>query len=189
MGPAARVINYSSGAWYFASRDPQQIGFNPTGKDPEELEILKTMREHGVHPRYLHYTLDDVTLWDILPQHYHNNYLIAVFIFLFGWLAGFILIAAIGLFYLLIFSCINRIHGQLASSLAFGCGQCLLWQGVFYLLGNFGYQYATFPNLPLVSEGRLSIIFNMLLLGLILSAYRFDRVIEEPVSLGPVTSI
>lgn len=49
----------------------------------------------------------------------------------------------------------------------------------FYVLGNFGFQYATFPNLPLISEGRISIIFNMLLLGLILSAYRYDHVVEE----------
>lgn len=182
------MMDYGSGAWYFASRDLRQIGFNPADKSSEELELFWTMREQGVHPRYLHYTLDNVTLWNILPQHYHNNYLIAVSIFLFGWLAGLILIAAIGLFYLLIFSCVNRIHGQLASSLAFGCGQCLLWQGVFYLLGNFGYQYATFPNLPLISEGRVSIIFNMLLLGLIFSAYRFDHVVDDPVSLGPVAS-
>ena len=47
---------------------------------------------------------------------------------------------------------------------------------VFYLLGNFGYQYGTFPNLPMVSEGRISILFNMLLLGMIFSAYRYDRV-------------
>ena len=79
------------------------------------------------------------------------------------------LVAALLLFYVLLFSCILKIRGILASSLAFCCGQCLLWQGVFYLLGNFGYQYGTFPNLPMVSEGRISILFNMLLLGMIFS--------------------
>lgn len=128
------------------------------------------------------------TLWDILPQHYYNNYIIAVCILLFGWIAGLLLIGAIGLFYLLLFSFISRIQGRLASTLAFACGQCLLWQGVFYLLGNFGYQYAVFPNLPLISEGKMSTIFNMLLLGLIFSAYRYDRVIEEPVHHKPITS-
>jgi len=184
---AVEMMDYGSGAWYFASRDPRQISFNPDDKTPEELDwIRNTLYEHGDWPKYLHYSPDNVTLWDILPQHYHNNYLIAVSIFLFGWLAGFALIAALGLFYLLIFSCINRIHGQLASSLAFCCGQCLLWQGVFYVLGNLGYQYASFPNLPLVSEGRLSIVFNMLLLGLIMSAYRFDHIIDDPLPLKPI---
>lgn len=128
------------------------------------------------------------TLWEILPQHYLNNYIIAVCIFLFGWIAGLLLIGAIGLFYLLLFSFISRIHGHLASTLAFACGQCLLWQGVFYILGNFGYQYAVFPNLPLISEGKLSTIFNMLLLGLIFSAYRYDHVTEDPIPYKPTTS-
>jgi cell division protein FtsW (lipid II flippase) len=131
---------------------------------------------------------NDETLWDILPQHYLNNYIIAVCVFLFGWIAGLLLIGSIGLFYLLLFSFISRIHGHLASTLAFACGQCLLWQGVFYLLGNLGYQYAVFPNLPLISEGKLSTIFNMLLLGLIFSAYRYDHVIEDPINYKPITS-
>lgn len=151
------IIDYGTGAWYFAS--------------PNKF----TSRSYE-------------TLWDILPQHYYNNYIIAVCILLFGWIAGLLLIGAIGLFYLLIFTIISRIHGRLASTLAFSCGQCLLWQGVFYLLGNFGYQYSVFPNLPLISEGKLSIIFNMLLLGLIFSAYRFDHVIEDPVHYKPTTS-
>ena len=100
-------------------------------------------------------------------------------ILLFGWLPGLVLIGAMALFYLLLFSCIARIRGKLASSLAFCCGQCLLWQGVLYLLGNLGYQYASFSNLPLISEGRMSILANMLLLGMIVSAYRFDRVVDD----------
>ena len=187
------MMDYGTGAWYFASRDPKNIGIDATGiqTDRQQLEFQEksdALREQGYFPRYIHYRAEDVTLWDILPQHYHNNYLITVSIFLFGWLPGLALIGVIGLFYLLLFSCITRLHGHLASSLAFCCGQCLLWQGVFYLLGNFGYQYASFPNLPLVSEGRLSIIFNMLLLGVIISAYRYDHVIEEPINYRPVTS-
>ena len=114
--------------------------------------------------------------------------MVAVFIFLFGWIPGLGLVGAIGLFYLLLFSYTARIHGKLASALAFSCSQCLLWQGVLYLLGNFGHQFATFPNLPLISEGQLSIIFNMILLGLIFSAYRHDHVMEEPVNFKPITS-
>lgn len=183
------MMDYGTGAWYFASRDPRQIGMDVTGiktqKQRQELQKKEdALWEQGILPHYIRYQKDNVTLWDILPQHYHNNYLIAVCIFLFGWLPGLVLLGIIGLFYLFLFSYIIRIHGQLASSFAFCCGQCLLWQGVFYLLGNFGYQYAAFPYLPLISEGRLSILFNMLLLGLVYSAYRYDHVIEEPVSLS-----
>ena len=45
--------------------------------------------------------------------------------------------------------------------------------------GQVGYQYASFSNLPLISEGRMSILANMLLLGMIVSAYRFDRVVDD----------
>ena len=187
------MMDFGTGAWYFASRDPNSIGIDTTGiqTDQQRQELQEktdALGKQGYLPRYIHYQAEDVTLWDILPQHYHNNYMITVSIFLFGWLAGLALIGIIGLFYLFLFSCITRIHGQLASSLAFCCGQCLLWQGVFYLLGNFGYQYAAFPNLPLVSEGRLSIIFNMLLLGVIISAYRYDHVTEEPINYRPAAS-
>jgi MFS family permease len=190
---AEEMMDYGTGAWYFASREPLHIGIDATGNhtDKQQQEFqdnVETIRNQGGRPRYIHYQADDVTLWDILPQHYHNNYLIAVCILLFGWLPGLALIGAIGLFYWILFSYITRIHGNLASSLAFSCGQCLLWQGVFYLLGNFGYQYALFPNLPLISEGQLSILLNMLLLGLVFSAYRFDHVIEEPVNYRPITS-
>jgi cell division protein FtsW (lipid II flippase) len=166
------------------SKTPLTHGLELT---PEELTDYRTGAWYFTSPDQQNNRSAE-TLWEILPQHYLNNYIIAVCIFLFGWIAGLLLIGAIGLFYLLLFSFISRIHGHLASTLAFACGQCLLWQGVFYLLGNFGYQYAVFPNLPLISEGKLSTIFNMLLLGLIFSAYRYDHVIEDPIHYKPTTS-
>lgn len=161
------MMDYGTGAWYFTRI---------------------TSKKQGYDPKSVHYNVEDVTLWDILPQHYYNNYIISVFILMYGWIAGLMFIGVIGAFFFLLFTIIRKIHGHLASSLAFACGQCLLWQTVFYLLGNFGYQYSNFPNLPLISEGKLSIIFNMLLLGLIFSAYRFDHVIKEPVNYKPIIS-
>lgn len=152
------MMDYGTGAWYFSKESP----------------------EASPLPRYIDYDASTVTLWDILPQHYHNNYLIALCIFLFGWKGGILLLAAIAGFYLILFVSIQKIRGRLASALSLCCGLLLLFQSVFYILGNFGYQYAAFPNLPLVSEGKISIICNMMLLGFIYSAYRYDRVIEEP---------
>ncbi|CAK7083846.1 MAG: hypothetical protein ENTB_00994 [Enterocloster aldenensis] len=174
------MMDYGTGAWYFASRNPRRIGIDATGNTANR-QLFESYGEWepGSTPRYIHYNAENVTLQDILPQHYYNNYVIAVCILLFGWLPGLVLIGAMALFYLLLFSCIARIRGKLASSLAFCCGQCLLWQGVLYLLGNLGYQYASFSNLPLISEGRMSILANMLLLGMIVSAYRFDRVVDD----------
>lgn len=155
------MMEYGSGTWYFTEESPLDAPL----------------------PRYVDYDADTVTLWDILPQHYHNNYLIAVCIFLFGWRGGILLLAAIAGFYLILFHCIRKIRGRLASVLSLCCGLLLLFQGVGYILGNFGYQYAAFPNLPLVSEGRISILCNMMLLGLISSAYRYDWVLSEDAAL------
>ena len=162
------LMSYGTGEWYYGSTDGlpyYQI------KDREKTGTLRG---------YIHYDESDVTLWDILPQHYHNNYLIAVLILLCGWLPGLLLLGAIAAFYILIFSRIRKIHGALAGAVSLYCGLCLMLQSLLYVLGNFGFQYSTFTNLPLISEGRLSIMVNMLLLGFIFSAYRYDRVIDMP---------
>ncbi len=173
------LMDYGTGAWYFAERDPRQIGIYGIHSEEEEQEfeaLVARIRESGGRPHYIYFNESDVTLWDILPQHYHNNYRIAICILLFGWLAGAVYLAVIGGFYLMMFGCIRKIQGKLAFSLASCCGICLLAEGVFYILGNFGYQYASFTNLPLISEGRISVIVNMTLLGFIFSAYRYDHV-------------
>lgn len=181
------LMDYGTGAWYFAGRDPGQIGIyavHPTEEEEQAFQALVSeLREAGKNPRYIYFDESDVTLWNILPQHYHNNYRIAVCILLFGWLAGVGYLAAIGGFYLLMFGCIRRIRGRLAYALSCCCGICLLTEGVFYILGNFGYQYAAFTNLPLIAEGRISIAVNMALLGFIFSAYRYDQVEMETSSM------
>lgn len=154
----AEMMDYCTGDWHFPA----------SGEYPR-------------HKTYLAQSLDEssITLWDILPQHYHNNYLIAVVILLYGWLPCLCFMALLAFFYLWMFSCIRTIRGKLAASAAFSCWAALLIQGILYLLGNLGYQYGTFSNLPLVSEGRISILVNMMLLGFIFSAYRYDHVIDE----------
>ena len=187
------MMNYGTGVWYFTSEEPDQIFLDASGLENEEQkqaydEKVWNLGIQGYHPKRIRYTAEDVTLRDILPYHY-TYYLSAVGIILFGWLPGLLLIGMVVLFYLLLFRYILRIHGHLASSLAFSCGQCLLWQGILYLLRNFGYGYlfGSFPSLPLISESNINIIFNMVLLGLIFSAYRYDHVMDEPLE-QPVIS-
>lgn len=175
----AELMDYSTGRWYFESRDETKIRWIYEPND----EILKAGRD-PLNPNYrntapVYHNESNVTLWDILPQHYHNNYLIALAILLFGWIPAMCLLALPVLFFAVLFACILKIRGKLAGSVAFCCGTILLAQGILYLLGNLGFQYGTFTNLPLVSEGRISILANMLLLGFIFSAYRYDRVIDE----------
>lgn len=153
------LMEYGTGAWYF--------------------EDSNQWRTYGIFDPYINREDLEITLWDILPQHYHNNYIIAVCILLYGWLPGMVLMAGIGGFYLVMFFCIRRIHGRLASSMAYCCWLCMLFQGIFYVLGNFGYQYGSFSNLPMISEGKISILVNMIMLGFVFSAYQYDHVAED----------
>lgn len=162
------LMEYGTGEWYFSYGDAREAAAK--GKKP--------FSEH--HRSIFRSDPSDVTLWNILPQHYANNYLLAVFILQFGWLAGILFLTVMAAFYAVLFSCIRRIHGALAGAVSFHCGLCLLFQSVLYILGNFGFQYGSFTNLPMVSEGSISILVNMLLLGFIFSAYRYDRVINAP---------
>lgn len=176
------LMDYCTGSWYFESPGMEHLRMaNPPKDEAQDAEWEKDWRNHRNYILQNH-NESNVTLWDILPQHYHNNYLITCVILLYGWLPGLCFLALPVLFYIGLFRCIQNIHGKLASSTAFCCGVALLMQGILYLLGNLGYQYETFPNLPLISEGRLSILANMLLLGFIFSAYRYDRVIDETAS-------
>ncbi len=181
------MMDYGTGAWYFARKNPLQVGVYAICSTEEEEkefdETIQKIRDAGGHPRYIHYNASNVTLWDILPQHAHNNYLIALTSLMFGRIAGAVLVAAITGFYLLLFSCIQKIQGKLAFALSFSCGLCLLFQTILYTLGNLGFQYGPFTILPLLSEGRMSILLNMTFLGLILSAYRYDRIPLEPTGL------
>ena len=47
------------------------------------------------------------------------------------------------------------------------------------LAGNFGFQFAWFPAFPFLSEGLASISTNMVLAGMIASAYSYDHAVEE----------
>lgn len=166
------MMYYGTGEWYFGEE----------GKGVLDSEY-EGWSGDGPLPYIIRYDASNVTLWDILPQHYHNNYLIAILILNYGWLPGIVFLAAIAAFYFALFTCIFRTRGALAGSLAFCCGLSLLSQTLLYVLGNFGFQYAAFTNLPLISEGSLSILVNMLLLGFVFSAYRYDRVIDPPDSI------
>lgn len=177
------LLDYETGAWYFAERDEKQIGIiipqNETEKEQQaRKEHVQKLREEGVLPKYI-YKSSEIELWDVLPQHYQNNYIFAAAMFMFGRLPGMMLVLmAVGLLYLLA-RCVHRIQGRLAASLSYCYLQCLVWQSVFYILGNFGFQYGSFPNMPMLSEGRISIFLNMFMIGMILSAYRYDHVVEE----------
>lgn len=149
------LMIYGTGAWFFDEEEVNQI------------------------TKYLHYDEADVTLNDILPQHYHNNYRFAFWILNYGRIPAIILILLVMGIYGVLFFVTSKIHNKLGHILALSCTMSLAVQMMLYLLGNLGYQYGYFSTLPFISEGFCSITINMILVGVILSAYRYDKVIRE----------
>ncbi len=153
-------MNYGTGDWYF--------------KNGEDADFMPIFRYEGEAPK----------LEDVLPQHYLNNYRVAYMILKYGWGIGMLFLALLaGLSGMLIFTAF-RIKNRMGFLLAFGSSLVLALQTIFYVAGNFGYQFGSFVNLPFISEGTMSIFVNMILAGLVLSAYRYDRVIRECVVSG-----
>lgn len=149
------LMTYGTGAWFFDEEEVNQI------------------------TKYLHYDEAGVTLNDILPQHYHNNYRFAFWILNYGRIPAIILILLVMGIYGVLFFVTSKIHNKLGHILALSCTISLTVQMMLYLLGNLGYQYGYFSTLPFISEGLCSITTNMILVGVILSAYRYDKVIRE----------
>lgn len=122
---------------------------------------------------------EEITLEHILPQHYQNNYRIAYWILKYGWLPSAVLIGIIAAAYGMLIRMVRLIKNKMGKVLALSSVTALILQTVLYFLGNFGYQFGWFGNLPLISEGLCSITTNMILIGLVCSAYRYDKVIKE----------
>ncbi|HIX15213.1 MAG TPA: hypothetical protein H9740_05745 [Candidatus Hungatella pullicola] len=77
-----------------------------------------------------------------------------------------------------LFACERKIRNPLGHLVALSSACMLFGETLFYILGNLGFQFGSFPTLPFIPEGLASITANMTLAGLILSAYSYDQVID-----------
>lgn len=162
------LIRYGTGQWYFED-GPGEWNYG-------DNEGWKSFESHIDYQKQF---LDTPRLEDILPQHHINNYRIAWWILRYGWIPGLLLTGLVLASCIFMFVTSFRIKNRLGRVVAFGSSMALSIQTAFYLLGNFGFQFGAFGNLPFVSEGLVSITGTMIMAGLVLSAYRFDTVITE----------
>lgn len=63
--------------------------------------------------------------------------------------------------------------------IALSCMLTITLQTLIYVAGNLGYQLGAFCNLPFISEGINSIMTNMILAGMVCSAFRYDKVTKD----------
>ena len=164
------LVRYGTAQWYY--EDGKGIWNHNTTPG----------RELKRHISYRMQYLDNPEIEDVMPQHHHNNYRIAFWILKYGWIPGLAMLSFIVATQLVIFMTAWKIHNRLGRVVAVAGSMTLAVQNIFYILGNFGFQFGDFGNLPFVSEGLVSIVGTMIIAGLILSAYRYDTVIKEDIN-------
>lgn len=72
-----------------------------------------------------------------------------------------------------------RIRNRLGRTIALSGSLLLTLETVIYLIENQGYQFSHFSNLPFLAEGWSSITITALAAGMVLSVWRYDRVVTE----------
>jgi cell division protein FtsW (lipid II flippase) len=149
--------SYFIGEWYFKNMDSFQYDYK------------KQIIEHG----------DVKTFEDILPQHYQNNYRIAYWVLKYGWIPSIVLLLIVLAAYGMLIRMVVKIRNKIGKVLSLSCSLALGLQFLIYVMGNLGFQFGWFCNLPFISEGNSSIITNMIFVGLACSAYRYDKVFKE----------
>ena len=166
-------LRYGTSQWYYEDEE---------GTWSRSLNPKMAQEDFEEHVEYRLQYLDidgGPALSDILPDKTQANYRIDWWVLRYGLLPAFVLILLTAALPAAAFSAVFRIRSRLGRLTAFAGSLALTLQTLFYYLGNLGFQFGSFSNLPFVAEGKISLTGSAVLAGLILSAYRFDTVLEE----------
>lgn len=110
---------------------------------------------------------------------FNSDYILVSLTSLYGVLAG-VLAAALILFLVMkIFRISFRQKNQLGMILGCGCGMVFLLQLLMCLASNLGVFPSTSTVLPFFSSGGSGMIVSYILLGLVLSIYRYKNILAE----------
>lgn len=168
--------SYGTGEWYY--------GENGTGhwKDQRSGETSgadSAFSSFSVYQEYRSQFLKNPTLEDILPDKYQNNYRAAWWVFHYGRIpAAALMLLSISLPATLIFLTL-RIRNCLGRTIALSGSLLLTLETLIYLIESMGFQFSHFSNLPFLAEGWSSITITVLSVGMVLSVWRYDRVVTE----------
>ncbi len=160
-------LRYYTSQWYFSE-----------GLGQWQEGGMRTLEDHVAY-RSQFQGEANLGIRDLLPDGYRSNYRIARWILCYGRIPAFLLTLLPFWACVLMFTTTLRIRNRLGRITALSGSLALSLQSLFYLAGNFGYQFGSFGNLPFVSEGLVSMTGSALMAGLVLSAYRFDTVVKE----------
>ena len=116
-----------------------------------------------------------------LLLHAETDYLLTYLIATFGILAAAALITLMILLSAKLLSVSIRQKNQLGMLMGLGCSLSFILQSAEYILVNLSLLPTSSLYLPLVSFGGSGMLQTCILLGMLLSIYRYENVVSEPV--------
>lgn len=170
------LLNYGTGEWYYGENGAghwkdQRIGETSVEESP--FSSFAAYREYRLQ------FLEHPTLEKILPDKYRSNYRVAWWVLRYGRIPAAALILLSISFPTALLFLTFRIRNRLGRTIALSCSTLLTLETLIYLVENLGYQFSHFSNLPFLAEGWSSITITALAAGMVLSAWRYDRVVTE----------
>lgn len=136
-------------------------------------ELLKGSKMIGIND-------SRIQAYQYLPD-INSDYILTHVISYYGILAAVILMALMVLLINRIFKISFRQKNQLGMIMGLGCGLAYSIQVIIYVLQNLGLYPTTTVFLPLFSYGATGTIVSYILLGILLSIYRYQNIISTKI--------
>lgn len=145
---------------------------------PDNNYLAIQMRRFLGNSRFVGGNTDSITELVKLPG-FNNDYIYVSLISTYGFLAG--VIAAVLMIFLIlkVFRVSFRQRNQLGMILGCSCGVVFLFQMGISIGMNLGLLPPTSAILPFFSSGGTGIVVSYILLGLVLSVYRYKNILPE----------
>lgn len=116
---------------------------------------------------------------DHLPEMWNNN-MLTFFIHQFGWIALVIVLLLFGLLFAFSAAHIMKQRSRLGRMVSLSILLILAAQGSIYIVNNLGIVSISSIVLPLISNGNTVLAINAFLIGLMLSVFRNDDIVRDP---------
>lgn len=126
--------------------------------------------------------LSNATITSVLPG-WQNDFSLTFIIARLGYVAGFLIIAALLILTIRMFITISRQKNALGFLLSLGAFIAITGQVVLYILSNLGI-IRFLVTLPFISYGGSAFVVNMILLGIIMSVYRRTDIVVDKLQKG-----
>lgn len=164
-------------AWLHPEEDPYGRGYT-------YMWIRQGLAKSKLIGAYEGFSFDDEIMWAI-PR--TDPFILLEIVFSFGILAGLLVIAAFTALIVHVFGIIRRQKNQLGFMIAAACFMVFLDNCVEGILINSGFFPVTSLQLPFLSFGVGSTITYAVLIGLLLSIYRNEKIVTDHTVTGTPT--